>query len=243
MKKLLVLLLSFAAVVPMPASQAAEVPIQPGARIRFGNGWCTTNFVFEELDKLYIGTAGHCVGVGAIVSDDDRTPIGKVVYSVNAYPNLDFALIEIYGHRYDDVSPAMRHWGGPTGVAATGPATGGSTPPGTVVRQHGYGTTFQGDALTRRRTGVLSGFPSTTFDAALPCAGGDSGSGVILASGEALGVLDVATLALGGLHQELGNLIGKTSPTCAGSTISHVLWRLRNGGFPGIELVTAPLAS
>jgi hypothetical protein len=228
---------------PGPASAADPfVPIQPGARLNLLPGTCTANFVFAQGADRYIGTAGHCAGLGRIIGDEQGEPIGNVVYSVNAYPALDFALIKIYAHRLDDVSPAMRVWGGPTGIAKTGPLTGDTTLPGALIRQHGYGTTWRELEQTQRRTGVLGSVPTHIWSGWLPCSGGDSGSGVILASGEALGVLDVALLAPGGLDPTLMSLIGKISPECGGSTITHVLYRLRIGGFPDISLVTAPLA-
>lgn len=231
---------------PAVAETAPIVPIQPGAQIRMATGGsCSLNFVFDTADTRYIGTAGHCAGVGVRINDSTGLRIGQVEYSVNDYPALDFALIRIDESRLGDVSPAMRYWGGPTGVAPTGSFLEGSngTKPGTQIRQHGFGTTFRDHELTQRRAGILTESPRTTFEGAIPCSGGDSGSGVILATGEALGVLDVATLALGGLDPTLQSLIGKISPTCGGSTISHVLFRLRAAGYSDIQLVTAPLAN
>lgn len=229
--------------IPVPGQAApAELPIQPGARVRVGNAGCSMNFVFEDADHRYVGTAGHCGGVGTIASDAAGEQIGPVVFSMNAYPNLDFALIQIDADRIDDVSPAMRVWGGPTGVAHGGPfRVEGPTAPGAIVRQHGYGTTFGDRPETRSRSGVLRSMSPRNWEAVLPCSGGDSGSGVTLDSGEAVGVLDVALLAPGALHPTIQAIIGKISPTCGGSTIENVLERLAYAGFQGISLVTAPL--
>ena len=223
-------------------AEAPWVPIQPGARLNLLPGTCTANFVFASGDERFIGTAGHCVGVGRRIADASGVPFGTVVFSVNAYPALDFALIQIDANRLADVSPSMRVWGGPTGVAKTGPITSETTLPGTPLRQHGYGTTWREYEQTQRRTGVLGSVPTTIWSGYLPCSGGDSGSGVILASGEALGVLDVALLAPGALHQQIQDVIGKASPECGGSTMTYVLDRLRTAGYTDIELMTAPLA-
>lgn len=236
--------LSLLALLPAGSADAAMpwVPIQPGARLNLFNGTCTANFVFARGDERFIGTAGHCAGVGRVIGDENGQRIGSVVFSINAYPGLDFALIAIDQNRLGDVSPSMRIWGGPTGIAQTGPLGTETTLPGTLLRQHGYGTTWREYDQTRQRTGVLGGVPTTTWQGYLPCSGGDSGSGVILASGEALGVLDVGLLAPGALDPQVQQLVGKISPSCGGSTMTFVLYRLELAGFTGIELLTAPLA-
>lgn len=242
--RLLASALLAAALAPSPAARAAEmpwVPIQPGARLRVP-GTCTANFVFSDATSRYIGTAGHCAPVGRVVADEAGARIGTVVFSVNNYPSLDFALIEIDPERYGDVSPSMRIWGGPTGIAPTGPFGSDAPRPGTLLRQFGYGTTWREHEATRSRSGVLSAWPVTVWEGYLPCSGGDSGSAVILASGEALGVLDVALLAPGGLDPQIQALIGKVSPSCGGSTLVRILERLRMAGYEDIELETAPLA-
>lgn len=189
----------------------AAAAIRPGASI--DSGGCTANFVFTSLDNstVYLGTAAHCF------SDDDPTQTNgceAIVQAVGAKrdiqgaqhkatmvysswsamqargasgdvcTNNDFALLELHPDDAAKVSPAMRTFGGPTGLAGGADAfqkilsygNSGSRPEDSALSpREGYVTVPAGGCDLR----VV--FPN----AAIP---GDSGSPVILASGEALGV-------------------------------------------------------
>lgn len=191
---------------PPPPFALAGTPcpgIRPGALHSVEGAGCTFNFVFRGTsydedgnpvdEGLFIGTAGHCVfdeaspstvfaeGEGREVADRSGKRMGQVVFGVDE-GLLDFALIKIDEDRYDDVNPAMCHFGGPV-------ALGGDVSVGTPVQHFGGGLGF--GSTVPGRTGVATGYSSDR--SVLHYTGfalyGDSGSGVIDGSGNAVGVL------------------------------------------------------
>jgi hypothetical protein len=175
---LLVLLMPVTTFGGSPA-RAADALIQPGAPTT----GCTLNFVFEDADdRLYIGTAGHCTSLGARAKDGNGDEFGTVVYQ--ALTNYtDFALIRIDAARYDDVSPSMRAWGGPTGMTSYTETTVGDR-----VLLHGFGIVFGETEPTRSRPGVLVSDTLNRYHADLPAIFGDSGGPILhAATGRALG--------------------------------------------------------
>lgn len=189
-----------------------------------GNGpfirGCTVNFVFGNSanDTLYLGTASHCVtgmelgaamalsgGVKGVLAycswgtvDNattctDKTGAGGASTGQEGFEN-DFALIAVDPEHRALVHPALRTWGGPTGVAQEVVVDAQVLTYGNSFgRDAGRSDTDAGDAregyVTAARdwtTTVILGGPS------LP---GDSGSPVLLANGTALGV--VQTLGAG----------------------------------------------
>lgn len=184
-----------------PANAAAPVvEIQPGAKINTPIGGCTLNFVFkDEAGISYVGTAGHCADVGHRIRSGNGTEFGTVVFSEDAYPANDFALIRIDEEDVHLVSPAMRYWGGPTGMFM--PADGER---GDTVLAYGYGMGYGSSEPTRRRIGSLTTITPTRYQAALNCIFGDSGGPVVHGpTGQALGVIDVLALpGTGGMMME-----------------------------------------
>lgn len=183
-------LLVLLATIGGPPTRAADTAIQPGAQITAPAG-CTMNFVFHAVADptvLYIGTAGHCVGgVGDRVSSREG-PFGTVVFKVlNGHD--DFTLIEIDPDRRADVNPAVRRWGGPSGVT-----TADTTRVGDLTLQYGYGIVYGSTEPTRSRAGVLWNDNDQEYHAEHPAIFGDSGGPVLHGSGRALGI----TATIGG---------------------------------------------
>lgn len=187
------------------------------------SGLCTANFVFSTPDNqtLYLGTASHCF-IGAAIGDPVSIAAGAVtgtlaycswgtVDETDTCPNKngldegvanDFALVELPAEARTLVHPAMLHWGGPTGLL--------KSPPGPDVHVLNFGNTSLRDAdqngpgsdaadaregLTAAPMTPFAGSPEWTTYVRFtsPGIGGDSGSGVILADGTALGILNDIT--------------------------------------------------
>lgn len=228
-----------------PPPPRAFAPIQPGglgSRILDG---CTHNFVFhDDRDLLYIGTAGHCASnVGLEVGDEvrlhhDGSRIGEFAFIhppsvrfvgespvlhpdqfVSGFDLDDFALIAIDAERYEDVSPMVRQWGGPTGIPAlTEPQ------PGDVVAMYGHGLGVPHEAGGRQ--GILESYDEKGFGALFPVSRRDSGSPVIHAgTGKAIGVV-------------LRIIGSRASEVVAGLTVERALELAADGGFE-FKLVTA----
>lgn len=196
--------------------------IQPGAPA----GGCTLNFVFDGTGSLegevYIGTAGHCVGVGQAVSNGEVGPIGTVVYDNDGV--TDFALIDVDDSKHDQVDAQLRgHPGTPTGVA-----NHAETSLGDLLIFSGYGTGFTITETTREnRTGILVSHDETEYTADGPVVPGDSGGPIVhQATGKALGIVS---------HF---NLAGIPPTTDEGPTVEHILGELHADGFP-VTLRTA----
>lgn len=196
---------------PPPVGALVPCPgIRPGAQVWItgpdGTSGCTLNFVFRGTsydaeglpvdEGLFIGTAGHCVldedtektwapGQGAVATDGADKRFGEVSYAIQVLENgknFDFALIRVDDDREAEVKPGLCHFGGPSGMSSTWHR-------GDVVHHFGqglvYGETVQG------RSGVVSfneaeGSALTFVGSALF---GDSGSALIEADGDALGVV------------------------------------------------------
>lgn len=192
-----------------------DAVIRPGVKIHKESGGCTTNFVFEGATdaSLYIGTAAHCLegyAVGTILTLAGVSNAARLAYcswgtlktndtsgcpfppdsSLDDSLDNDFALLEIRPDLRPLVHPALRHWGGPTGLA-------GAPVVGTGVMMYG-------------NSGLRDGFQDHIPDPADPIDGkvahpgfnewetylqisggiqGDSGAPVITHDGKALGVL------------------------------------------------------
>jgi hypothetical protein len=172
--------------------------VRPGAFLDIDHqAGCTMNFLFAGSDgNRYMGTAGHCAlddgeevfapGQAPVAYDAAGKRIGEFAYAVNS-EDRDFALIRLDGGVV--ASPQMCHFGGPTGLSD--PNFTGS--PG-IVQHFGQGLVFGDTVSARSGAGHLS--QSGTHFATAAAIFGDSGSGVQLADGKAIGVL-VAISPLG----------------------------------------------
>lgn len=191
-------------------SPIEEAAIRPGAKM--GPSGCTANFVFRSPDNasLYVGTANHCFadnGVGTTLPVAGIPDAGRIAYcSWGAMPehsslgcsfpleddwrryHNDFMLVEIRPDLRHQVHPAVRHWGGPTGLAgnlsdgdrvlaygnsALRDASSGTVPgPGDPMRGHVTGQTDRWVTFADLAPG---GIP------------GDSGGPALDGSGRAIG--------------------------------------------------------
>lgn len=194
-----------------------KATVRPGVQTFYGDSQCTSNFVFTSPDNqtLYLGSAAHCFGTSAKVGDavdiGGGLAGGTLAYSswltmgsngqgealedpaacekeedatVCAYN--DFALVRVDEASEAVVHPAMLHFGGPTALAASG-----SVAMGEKVLTYGNTWLRQGLDPTNRHEGYVlaqDGWTTETYTApqGVP---GDSGSGVLLGDGRALGVL------------------------------------------------------
>lgn len=215
-------IVALALLLPRPAP-AAESPIQPGAQVIGSASWCTLNFVFARGADRYIGTAGHCtVAPGERMRTGSGEEFGTVVFRQNS-SDLDFALIEVDAGKRSAVNPAVRAWGGPTGVAAASETLAGDT-----LLFHGYGAGFGLTRLTRPRTGALVHDDASSYEANMAAVPGDSGAPVVhAATGKALGIVSRF------------NAYGLPPSTDAGPTVAHIISRLAGAGWT-VTLVTAP---
>lgn len=214
-------LLALSALAAVRPARAADAPIQPGAIVYTPRGQCTLNFVFRDArGTRYIGTAGHCVrGVGDRVRDGSRVEFGTVVFSSNGRVH-DYALIRIDAARHADVNPALRQWGGPTGVHDDRDAFLGDP-----VLQHGYGIVYGSNPATRGRAGVLWDIGQYDYVVEGAALFGDSGGPVLdQKTGRALGI---------------ANWINVPPWLMGGATIEGFMERAAGAGF-ALTIETAP---
>jgi len=184
--------------------ELAQAVIRPGVQVVAEGGQCTANFLFRSADNatLYLGLAAHCLGsaedplgVGTPVAIAGINNAGKVAYNHWEYEPSelnDFALIEISNSPSirAKVHPAVMFFGGPTAMAK-----GSATTTGAHVLTYGHsGQRPDSDPENPREGYVLhheEGQYLVWTDH--PGIQGDSGSGLMTATGGALGVLSRGT--------------------------------------------------
>ena len=185
--------------VDIPASTAAFLGIRPGQLIILSNNngfsLCTSNFVFHSGASQFIGTAGHCGGVGDQVSmvflPLGLANIGQVVKSTgDAGVGNDFALISIKPSLKKYVSPSMPFWGGPTG-----PYTGAGAP--TIIKHVGWGLGIGTGGTPRIGIGTFYN-PLGAWRMVGVINLGDSGSGAEAGNGQAVGNITHISVQIGG---------------------------------------------
>lgn len=204
-----------------PADTAA---VRPGVQTYTSGGQCTANFVFQDgAGKTYLGQAAHCSsqgqatdtngcdtrydGVGTpveIEGSDGNTYNGTIAYhswetmqrvgetDPDACEFNDLALIALDPAAVAVTNPSVPFWGGPTGGTGTA-AAGDDT--------YSYGNSSLRLGITQlspKRGAVLEAFGNGwqyqvyTVTPGIP---GDSGSGFLNATGQALGTLSTVQLA------------------------------------------------
>lgn len=213
----------------------SDATVRPGAKIVKGTleGHCTANFLFSSPDNrtLYLGTASHCVPgmrLGETVQIAGGAVEGTLVYcswgtidggetctdkagaggtgtASEGFAN-DFALVELPESARDAVHPALVHWGGPTGLAIAPEAgTHVLTYGNTALRdadQPGAGPLDPREGYVEER-----GNWTTTVTLVPPSVSGDSGSPLIRASGEAVGVVQTVGAGTSGVTNGVVNLV------------------------------------
>ncbi len=221
---------------------AGSAPIHPGVQTFTEGAQCTSNFVFAEGSDVYLGQAAHCSGTGSQTETDGCTsaslPLGTAVEVAGAeHPGTlaynswltmqaagesdpdacaynDLALVRLDPADVAAVNPSVPGFGGPTGVGAAG----GS---GATVYSYGNSELRGGIAKLSPKQGLVlreeGGGWSHTVVTLTPGIPGDSGSGFLGASGQAIGVLSTLQLAplpasngVGDLSRELAYLRSHT---------------------------------
>ena len=229
---------------------AASASIHPGVMTFTDGAQCTSNFVFSDSSNVYLGQAAHCSGTGSQTDTNGCTsgslPIGTPVdvtgaskpgtLVYNSWRTMqakgesnadtcqfnDLALVKLDPADVGSVNPSVPGLGGPTGVGGVGglgstvysygnsELRGGVTKlspkQGTVVQNEGNG--WSHDVLT-----VSPGIP------------GDSGSGFMNGSGQAIGVLSTLQIA---------PLAGSNGVGDIGKEIAYMQ---ANSSFSGTQLV------
>jgi hypothetical protein len=231
-----------------PAALAATGPVHPGVQTLTAGAQCTANFIFKDASSTYIGQAAHCSGTGAATETNGCTsqslPIGTAVTVTGATrpgtlvynswlamqaagetdPNTcaynDLALVKLDPADVGLVDPTVPGFGGPTGVGSA--AVGGG------VFSYGNSSLRQGIAILSPKQGLVvqvagNGWSRSVYTVT-PGIPGDSGSGFMNASGQAIGVL--STVAL--LPLPLSNGVGD---------LSLELAYARSHGVAGVQLV------
>ena len=236
-----------------PAGAAADhnaAPIHPGVQTLTQGGQCTSNFVFRDGGGTYLGHAAHCSGTGAATDtngcDAGTRPIGTQVEitgatrpgtlaysSWNAMQSAgetdentcaynDFALVKLDPADVPALDPTVPRLGGPTGVGGPGGMLGDT------VFSYGNSSLRFGIQQLRPKQGVVIESVgdnwSRTVLTVTPGIPGDSGSGFLSGSGQAIGTLStLQVLPLPG--------------TNGVADLSHELDYARSHGFAGLQLV------
>ncbi|HEV7770927.1 MAG TPA: serine protease [Solirubrobacterales bacterium] len=242
------LLLVMAILAPSTASAwapASTASIHPGVQTYTEGGQCTANFVFAEGSDVYLGQAAHCSGTGGQTETDGCSsgslPVGTkvevkgaskpgtMVYNSwltmqargetdpDACAYNDLALIKLDPGDVGKVNPSVPGFGGPTGLGTAGGL-------GSTVYSYGNSSLRGGITKLSPKQGIViqnegNGW-SHVVSTLTPGVPGDSGSGFLNGSGEAIGVLSTLQLAplagtngVGDLGKELAYLHSNTSFT------------------------------
>ncbi len=249
-KLALVACLAVAAALLVPSAASAWAPaatatVHPGVQTFTAGAQCTSNFVFQEGSNVYLGQAAHCSGTGGQTETNGctsgslplGTPIevtgaskpGTLVY--NSWLTMqakgetdpdtcaynDLALIQIDPADVGKVNPSVPGFGGPTGVGAAGET-------GSTVYSYGNSELRGGVTKLSPKQGIIlqnegNGW-SHDVSTLTPGIPGDSGSGFLNESGQAIGILSTLQLAplagsngVGDLGKELAYLHANTSFT------------------------------
>jgi hypothetical protein len=246
---------------------AATAPVHPGVQTYTEGGQCTSNFVFQDGSGVYLGQAAHCSGTGAQTETDGCTsgslPLGTrvevkgaskpatMVYNSwlamqargetdpDACAFNDFALVRLDPADTGRVNPSVPGFGGPTGVGGVGGL-------GSTVYSYGNSSLRAGVTKLSPKQGVViqneGGGWSHVVATLTPGIPGDSGSGFLNGSGEAIGVLSTLQLAPLPATNGVGDLARELGYMRANSSLAGV--QLVPGTEPfGADLVGAVLGS
>jgi len=238
----------------LPAAASAWAPagtaaVHPGVQTFTAGAQCTSNFVFEEGTTVYLGQAAHCSGTGGQTETDGCTsgslPIGTPVEVTGASkpgtlaynswltmqasgekdPNTcaynDLALIRLDPADVGKVNPSVPGYGGPTGVGSAGET-------GSIVFSYGNSELRGGITKLSPKQGTViqneGGGWSHIVVTVTPGIPGDSGSGFMNESGQAIGILSTLQLA---------PLAGTNGVGDLGKELAYA----QAHGFPGLQLV------
>jgi len=222
---LIAVVTTIAAVAIVPSSAGAWAPaasatVHPGVQTFTAGGQCTANFIYTAGGNTYIGQAAHCASTGAATDTDGclagsqplGTPVeitgasrpGTLAYSswltmqANGESNADvcayndLALVRIDPADVAKVNPSVPGFGGPVGV-------GGPSATGDDVYSYGNSSLRFGITQLSPKRGIVvttegNGWSRTVYTVT-PGIPGDSGSGFLNGSGQAIGTLSTVALA------------------------------------------------
>ncbi|HET9678043.1 MAG TPA: serine protease [Solirubrobacterales bacterium] len=224
-KLFVVLTLAAAGLMLLPTAASAWAPagtaaVHPGVQTFTAGAQCTSNFVFEEGATVYLGQAAHCSGTGGQTETDGCTsgslPLGTAVEVTGANKSgtlaynswlamqaagetdldtcayNDLALIRLDSADVGRVNPSVPGYGGPTGVGTVGDL-------GSTVFSYGNSELRGGVTKLSPKQGTViqneGGGWSHIVVTVTPGVPGDSGSGFMNESGQAIGVLSTLQLA------------------------------------------------
>ncbi|WP_205698441.1 serine protease [Conexibacter sp. SYSU D00693] len=245
-RKLLCALSAAVALAAVPAP--AQAIVTPGVMTYTEGAQCTANFLFTDGTSTYVGQSAHCATTsGATTTNGCEAtshPIGTPVEvrgasqpGVLAYSSWlamraagetddetcrynDFALVRLSPADAAAADPTVPRFGGPTGV--------GTAETGEALASYQNSSLRLGIPLLSPKNGIAvlrsPGGWSTTVYTVTPGIPGDSGSGYLNASGQAIGTL--STLAV--LPLPLSNGVGD---------LGRELAYARAHGIPGLQLV------
>ncbi len=237
-----------------PSSSAA---IHPGVQLFTNGAQCTANFIYYDGTEVYIGQAAHCSGTGGNTETNGCTsgslPLGTqvqvtgaskpgvMVYNswltmqslheqdANTCAYNDLALVKLDPSDVSKVNPSVPYWGGPVGLDTNG------TTAGEKVYSYGNSELRGGVSQTSPKQGTSQGDTGggwshtvLTYNPGIP---GDSGSGFLDATGDALGVLSTIDVGVpGGVTNGVGDLAKELAYMHAHSSFTAV--QLVNGTDP-----------
>ena len=168
-------------------------------------------------------TGGEVVGRGRLAYSSWITMQRLGMRGGPACAYNDFALVKVRKRDLAKVNPSLPVWGGPTGVARDGAVAGDQ------VFSYGSSSLRGGISLTSPKVGVVTGSSGGGWShhvyTLTPGIPGDSGSGVVDATGRALGT--VSTIALAPFPGENG----------LGDLRRQLRFAKRHGGLEGLRLV------
>jgi hypothetical protein len=221
--RVLIAIVVATAVLPASAeawAPAATATIHPGVQTVTSGGQCTANFIYTAGGNTYIGQAAHCSSTGAATDTDGclaaSLPLGTPVeitgasrpgtLAYNSWLTMqasgetnadtcaynDLALVKIDPADVGKVNPSVPGFGGPTGV-------GGASATGDDVFSYGNSSLRLGITQLSPKRGIVvstegNGWSRTVYTVT-PGIPGDSGSGFLNGSGQAIGVLSTVALA------------------------------------------------
>jgi hypothetical protein len=242
-----------AALIPSAASAwapASTATIHPGVQLFTAGAQCTSNFIYQDGSGVYIGQAAHCSSTGGQTDTNGCTsgslPIGTQVditgasrpgtLVYNSWLTMqanhegdadtcafnDLALVKIDPADVANVNPSVPGFGGPTGVGAAGGL-------GATVYTYGNSELRAGITKLSPKQGIVvqntpSGWSHTVYTVT-PGIPGDSGSGFMNASGQAIGILSTLDI----LPTPGGNGVGDLAKELA--------YMRANSQFSGVGLV------
>jgi hypothetical protein len=238
---------AFAPAVASAWAPASSATVHPGVQTFTNGAQCTSNFVFSDGSNTYIGQAAHCSGTGGNTATDGCTsgslPVGTQVDVTGASkpgtmvynswltmqakgesnPDTcaynDLALIKLDPADTGSVNPSVPGFGGPTGVGSVGGL-------GSTVYSYGNSELRGGVTKLSPKQGVViqnqgNGWSHNVLTAT-PGIPGDSGSGFMNGSGQAIGILSTLQIAPAAGSNGVGDISKEIAYMQANSSLSNV---------------------